>query len=426
MWAVRRRGGSIQATIAVALLLAVGASALTASAGSGAGRAQGSAAVHPDLRPHDPFTYGDPTPANYTEFGRAVAVSGSNLLVSAPGQNESGLNGAGAVYLFKDTTSALLHTFTSPSPTFFGLFGFSVAISGHLVVIGAPGEPVSGLVAAGVVYVYSTSGALIATLVSPSPQTDGSFGVAVSVSGSTVAVGAPYESASGQLFTGNVYVFRSTGVLVHALSSPVARYYGNDNYSYFGFAVALSGSTLAVGAPFENAPNVAGAGHVYLFKTTTGVLEATLTSPNPTVNGAFGDAVGLSGKTLVLGAPGEEPSLLKDAGRAYIYDVATAVFTHTLVSPNLATGGEFGAAVAVSKGSLVIGADNETVGGAVGAGRAYTFTTGGVAVATLASPVAQTGGAFGFAVGVGGKTVAVGALGETDGGYVIAGHVYQS
>ncbi|MGC2289579.1 MAG: hypothetical protein WA688_06955 [Thermoplasmata archaeon] len=99
-------------------------------------------------------------------------------------------------------------TLTSPNAQTDGYFGVSVAISGKTVVVGAPVETVSGNMYAGHAYTFKgKTGALISTLTSPNAQTDGSFGWSVAVSGTTVVVGAIGETASGYDSAGHSYVF---------------------------------------------------------------------------------------------------------------------------------------------------------------------------------------------------------------------------
>jgi FG-GAP repeat len=402
---------------------------LPSSAGPNGATALPSLAAAPLLGPsrsHDPYTYASPSPTESGFFGGSLAVQGSTVVVGAMGENVSGKFGAGAVYLFRATTGGLLRTLTSPNAQIDGGFGAAVAISGKVVVVGAPEENVTGEAAAGRAYVFSTSGTLLATLTSPSPEKSGCFGAAVAVSKSTVVVGAPCETVSAQVDAGQVYLFRLPGTLLHTLASPDALYYGKDTRSYFGSAVALSGSTLVVGAPFEDAPSAKAAGHVYVYKATTGELLATLTSPNAVAQGQFGASVAASGKTVLVGAPGETVSTFKYAGHAYVYDLATGIFAETFSSPNAAYNSSFGVSVGISKSTVLIGAWNETANGDEGAGHAYTFTTAGVLLTTLVSPGAQTGGEFGESVAISGKTVLVGAPGETVSAVLMAGHAYQS
>src|SRR5206468_10395139 len=107
-------------------------------------------------------------------------------------------------------------TLTSPNAQTVGVFGSSVAVNegDPIVVVGAfdesagtPAQPFAGHA-----YVLDTTTGLITTLTSPNAQTDGEFGFSVAVSGTTVVVGAPGESAGtpAQPQAGHAYVFDAT------------------------------------------------------------------------------------------------------------------------------------------------------------------------------------------------------------------------
>lgn len=98
--------------------------------------------------------------------------------------------------------------------------------------------------------------------------------------------------------------------------------------------------------------------------------------------------------------------------------------TGVLVSPNPFVNGDFGDSVGVSGTNVIVGAANEVASG-IASGEAYIFsTTGGPPIATLTSPNPQGGGEFGFSVAVNGVSVVVGANGESASGFASAGHAY--
>src|SRR2546425_572215 len=261
------------------------------------------------------------------------------------------------------------------------------------------------------------------TLQSSNPQHFGWFGESVAISGTTMVVGAPQESGGGYSDAGHAYIIDTTAnALPITLTSPHAIAGG-----VFGFSVAISGTTVVVGAPGETA----GAGRAYVFDATTGLSVFPLTSRNAVNSGLFGYSVAISGTTVVVGAPGEAvfvfPFLLPRAGNAYVFDATSGSWIRTLTSPNAATDGDFGSSVAISGTTVVVGAPGEAVGGQAHAGNAYTFDdTTGTPIATLTSPYALANGEFGTSVAVSecDPTVVVGALGETATGQVQAGHAY--
>jgi hypothetical protein len=169
---------------------------------------------------------------------------------------------------------------------------------GQRVDVGAPGETEGTTSTAGHAYVFdATDGSLITTLTSPNAEFRGVFGFSVSISGTTVAVGAPSENGNAVFHEGHAYVFDTSGSLVASLKSPYAQSHG-----IFGYSVSVSCATVVVGAPGETANGQTEAGHAYSFDATTGFLTTTLTSPNALVNGGFGYSVAVSGTTVVVGA----------------------------------------------------------------------------------------------------------------------------
>src|SRR6266850_1115106 len=196
------------------------------------------------------------------------------------------------------------------------------------------------------------------TLTSPNPQLNGRFGQSVAISGTTVVVGAPAETGGGYLLAGHAYIIdTTTDPLTFTLTSPNAEASGA-----FGQSVAISDTTVVVGAPGETASGHSLAGNAYVFDATDGSLLATLTSPNAQPNGAFGAAVAISGTTVVVGATWETAGVHSHAGHAYVFDATDGSLLVTLTSPNAESFGSFGESVAISCTTVVVGAHRETVG----------------------------------------------------------------
>jgi hypothetical protein len=315
---------------------------------------------------------------------------------------------------------------TSPSPQTFGNFGTSMAIDGSTVVVGAPGETVGTAADAGRAYVFNaTTGELINSLISPNSQFDGGFGTSVAISDTTVVVGAPYEAAGTTADAGQVYVFdAASGVVIRALVSPNAQASGE-----FGLSVGVyvDDATVVVGAPGEPVSTTLGAGHAYIFDVASGSVINTLTSLNPEFDGGFGTSVAISGTIVAVGAPYETVGIAANAGHAYVFDAPTGSLISTLVSPNAQALAEFGDSVSVGDTTVAVGAPSESAGITVQAGHVYVFdaASGGV-VNTLTSPSPQAFGRFGWSVGVSidDSTVIVGAYSESEGTALHAGHAY--
>ncbi len=239
-----------------------------------------------------------------------------------------------------------------------------------------------------------------------------------------------------------------------------------DAGDQFGAAVAISGDTVVVGAPEEdsadigvtngpggsadNSADLAGAAYVFVRDGATWIQQAYLKAGNrkatPNVLGdLFGSSVAISGDTIVVGAPGESSdqvgvtngpggsdnnNMLK-SGAAYVFVRADSVWTQQayLKAGNTRTGQEFGADVAISGDSIVVGARNETSnqigvtngpGGSANntlsrAGAAYVFVRDGNTWSQQAYLKAGNTGFrdnFGRSVSIFADTVIVGAPGE--------------
>jgi hypothetical protein len=378
-------------------------------------------AGHAYVFDNSPLSITSPGLLSTGNFGISVAISGSTLVVGAPYETASGKTGGGHAYII-NTRTGLVWTLTSPNVQQYGDFGFSVGISGSVVVVGAFGESAAGNVDAGHAYTFNaTTGVMISKLTSANPQTNGDFGASVAISGATILVGAPYENASGHLDAGHAYKFNaSTGKRTANLTSPNAQLDG-----LFGYAVGVTGTTLAVGAPLEMVSGSSGVGHAYGFLATTNALAFTLTSPNAQASGYFGCAIASAGKTLAVGAYGEAAGTLTSAGNAYVYNDTTGHRILTLTSPNAQAYGNFGQSVGIDGGLVLVGAPDETGASNVGAGHAYTFDLPtGTLNETLTSPDAQPSGDFGESSAGSGTTIVFGAPTETASGQAQAGHVY--
>ncbi|CAG9467061.1 unnamed protein product [Pedinophyceae sp. YPF-701] len=264
-------------------------------------------------------------------FGASVAVSsdGSTVAVGAPAPLNATAAGnrAGVVYLFGRQNStwtrtvALQATTNVPAAGAADAFGADVSINGAgtTVVVGAPSATVSGQAAAGAAYIFALSNGvwnISATLTAATPASDASFGssVAISTDGNTIAVGQP-GAAGAPAGTGKVLVYKqvsSSWTLVATATSLGARGFGNS------VALDASATLLIVGAPDTPEGLVAGAGRAEVFalgssnSQTVAVPVFHIVLPFGSTALGLGDHVAVSGdgKVLAAGAPGGTGALL--------------------------------------------------------------------------------------------------------------------
>lgn len=296
------------------------------------------------------------------EFGTSVAISGDTVVVGAPQEDSgtTGVNGneadesavgAGSAYVFvRNGTNWIQQAYLKASNTGLGdQFGFSVAISGDIIVVGAIGEASratgingnqtdDGDCCVGAAYVFVRAGTNWnqEAYLKPSIAVPTGFSYSVAASGGTVVIGAPQEPDSG-----TVYVFVRSGTnwsQQARVKAPNA-----DHGDAFGLSVAVSANTLVAGAPWEasdavgvngdgnnnNAP-FSGAAYVFVRTETNWTNQAYLKGSNTESGDSFGQAVAVSGDTVIAGAHREASNATgvngdqndnsaEPAGAAYVF-----------------------------------------------------------------------------------------------------------
>jgi hypothetical protein len=308
-----------------------------------------------------------------------------------------------------------LSTLAATTPVSNSEFGRSIASSDDYAAISAPLEAVSGAV-----YVYehvAGTWSQVARLVpndAASYTSNGLFGGSIALSGSTLIVGARNFGDPANP-PGKAYVFeRQGGAWIEiAQLTPTSTFAPRG----FGAAVALDGARAVVGAP--NAAN--GSGACYVFEASAGAWTQTAelrASDAGTPNDHFGETVVLAGARLVVGAPDDAPPqpFSSPAGSAYVFELQAAswVEMQVLRGTDPSAGQQFGAALALESTTLVVGAPwSEYVlfGTKIAAGRAFVFEFGATGFAqtdVLYAPDVTTDERFGSSVALRGAELLVG------------------
>ena len=137
----------------------------------------------------------------------------------------------------------------------------------------------------------------------------------------------------------------------------------------FGSALALSERTLVVGAP-----GYRGLGAVYVFgRRTNGVWveDGQLLASDGLPGDVFGASVSIYGRTIVIGAPGRS----QGQGGAYVFNQqndGTWSQAQTLVANDGALNDRFGSSVSLDGDTIFVGAPRDDVLGAE-SGSVYTY-----------------------------------------------------
>ena len=277
-------------------------------------------------------------------------------------------------------------------------FGGAVAIAGDTVVVSANDGPLGGNGGPGAVYVFTkpVSGWADMTQVAKLTPSDGAagerFGSSVAISGDTVVVGADEAnlgSNSYHIQQGAAYVF-TMPVTGWADMTQTAKLIASDytDAAEFGTSVAISGNTIVVGAQQAMVGANEGQGAAYVFAMpNTGWADATQTAKLSASDGAarnggweeyFGHAVAISGGTVVVGAYGDIIGGNDNQGAAYVFTEpvsgrADMTQTAKLTASDGAKYNDFGSAVSISGDTVVVGAYGAKVGNNSYQGAAYVF-----------------------------------------------------
>ena len=151
-------------------------------------------------------TFLHPTNQIGASFGSTLASAGTRVIVGTPGDPVGGQN-SGAVYLFDSITGNLLEpVFNNPTPAAGDRFGFSLAVVGDKVLIGAPSDDTHGT-NAGAAYLFDiATGELLQTFFSPAPLAGAQFGFSLAaVDEDRVIIGTPSQNVPQN--SGAAYVF---------------------------------------------------------------------------------------------------------------------------------------------------------------------------------------------------------------------------
>jgi uncharacterized repeat protein (TIGR01451 family) len=238
-------------------------------------------------------------------YGVSVAINNGIIAVGSSWETVEGFAGAGRVYLYNvaDRTSLSFSPLVSQTPQYPGRFGYSVAVGEGIIVVGAPYESfIDGTDVtdgAGQVYIYNAAtGALTDTETSPNAEFAGHFGFSVAVGGGLIAIGAFDETVAGNEDAGRAYIYDLTDkAIVHTLESQNPEYRG-----FFGNSVATGDGAIIIGAELESSGSYPDAGKAYVFNAATGAYSNTLTMPNPQDWDSFGWSVAVGSGVIAVGA----------------------------------------------------------------------------------------------------------------------------
>lgn len=320
-------------------------------------------------------------------FGGAVSIYGDLIVVGASGEDANDAVNSGSAYIFafdQNGSNAWGETrkLTASDGAHSDAFGGSVAIHGSTVVVGAETDDDAGDFS-GSAYVFEQDeGGFdewgeVKKLVASDAKAGDRFGAAVAIDGDTIVVGG---SGAG---TDSVYIFErdqggpgNWGEVISLAASDGAL------GGRFGVSVAISQDTVVVGAREDDDGGFA-SGSAYVFARDQGGPnnwgEVTkLIASDADIEDFFGDAVSISGNTIIVGARRSDDDVTgANSGSAYVFHRNQGGSDNwgeviKLVADDAAFGDEFGAFVSIHDNTILIGANKDSNIGAE-SGSAYVF-----------------------------------------------------
>lgn len=338
------------------------------------------------------------------ELGDAVAASGTTVVVGDDTALRSGVE-VGAAYVFTEgeggwATATQVAKLISATPQKEEEFGTSVAVSGSTIVVGAPGREGHGGFGGGAAFVYSEpaggwgadkENTHAVELINSEDVAEYEFGHSVAISGETIVVGSPqYRDYVQNLTTpaaeGAAFVFVQPAAGWSSAPSPsvqtatldIHEAEGEEHVTHVGESVAINeqgtNQTIVVGAPgaqvgteFDKYRR----GIVFLYaRPAEGWVKAPdkeffpagkLTASPSNEYAELGVSVSASGGVIAAGARYAEVEGIKH-GAAYVFTAPaagwTAVHEQTqaaeLTNPGTSELDEFGRSVAVEGSTVAV------------------------------------------------------------------------
>ena len=356
-------------------------------------------------------------------FGFSVAISNRTMVIGAPGSTIDG-DGDGAIYFFAISDGEWQNVFVATPTQLGGLdddsdgddgdddgsgdgsggrrrtsedlpdqYGFAVAMTDALMVVGAPGTDRSGE-DSGAAYLYTLSYerkniTFINQVFALDGEAGDAFGAAVAVDGNFSVVGAP-GAGKGKAYVIE-YVAAEQNWLQRQKLVPLDSSAGNG--SRFGSSVAMYGSTIFVGAEdYDAAGTKPGSGSVYVFEYNGVTWDKVqrLRAVDEASGKHFGASLTVVDRVALIGAPYDDTND-EASGAVYLYEEGAAgewQGVAKLVAPDGLAGDRYGHAVALDSGfnltglvanqseariAAIVGAPFDDEDGTANAGSAYFF-----------------------------------------------------
>ncbi|QDU67366.1 FG-GAP repeat protein [Engelhardtia mirabilis] len=310
-------------------------------------------------------------------FGRGVELQSDRLVVSSAFARVGAHQSAGFVQVWAGGPSGWQQSqvLTAPIPAAVASFGLDIALSGQTLAISQRQPPLVRL------YHQGSGGWTLSATLAPSPS-GGSlqlYGERIALAGDRLAVGAPWYDVGGTNDDGAVYLYRRIAGAWELDVVLTGQQPGLTSNAQFGSDVALDGSRLLVGAPFDDSL-LLDSGAACLFEAVAGGwshVATLLPSPvasDPLAPILMGQRVALRGSLAACGAADGDVGG-ENVGGVYVFEEAAGWSTTALLLPaDVAPQDRFGTGLAVDGSRVIAGSSRH--GKPTGPRPTYIFERG--------------------------------------------------
>jgi len=372
---------------------------------------------------------------NFDRMGywHSISICGDVAVAGAMYADSEGLVNNGQAYIFERNAGGpdnwgQVKILTASDAANNTSFGYSTAVSGDTIVVGAYRANSRGKTRNGQAYVFERDAGgpgnwgQVAILYATDAEDLDGFGTSTGISGDVIIVCALRQYPVGSLKNnGQVYVFeRDAGGPANWGPVKVLTPDNQTERGTFGLSGDVFNGTIAVSDPHKN--------RLYIFERNAGGTAGwgkTKVITAPVDGEAFGSDLSLSGDYVVASAPGASDN---QGRRAYVFERNNGGLDNwgnvaVLAASDSRVDSGFGTSVSISGDTVVVGAPYASE-------RAYVFEKdaggagiwGQAAILSASDMVNRSG--FGWSVACSGKTVVVGAPDAYSSGNIRSGQAY--
>jgi len=253
-----------------------------------------------------------------------MAMKGSVAVVGAYNASVADQTQQGKAYVFTSSagTWTEVQQLVASDGTTGDQFAHSIAFDGTTLLIGAWSITIDGNQSQGAAYVFSNAGdswSETQKLVASDGAANDEFSVSVAVANDTALIGTPYATIGGNQYQGAVYAFTRTGGTWSQTQKLVAS--DGQAFAGYGWFASIDGSGALIGAMYATVAGNSNQGEAYVLARSGETWSETnaLIASDGAANSFFGSAGVLSGSTLLIGAEDASVGGNLLQGAAYFY-----------------------------------------------------------------------------------------------------------